>query len=129
MTMTTTHIDTNDFSDILDLVIERVEQWGEELHESGWRGNVGLLIEGETGWSEWISPLIGGGFDLQRSVGDHEPIQYDPECEYRHGTDDDSYPVNQINKLLMEYTGDRPYWYNLILRIHPEDGVRLSVIG
>lgn len=126
----TTMIDNSDFAEIFEQVKARFEKWGEELQAGGWNGKVSLLIEGEPDSdSSWIAPHAGAGFSLKRSVGDHDPIQYDPELEYLEGTEDENYPVNLIHEQLMEYTGTSPYWYNLILRIHEKDGVRLSVIG
>lgn len=118
----------DDFTIILDMIKERLEQWGEGLNEQGWRGTVGLLIEGDSEDSEWVAPLIGGSINLERGE-DHSPEQYDAEDEYRYGTDDSEYPVNEINELLMTYTGTEPYWYDIVMRIHPEDGVRLRVVG
>lgn len=126
----TTMIDTSDFAEIFDQVKECFEQWHEELKAGAWIGEVSLVIEGEPDYdSSWIAPRVGAGFSLERSVGDHAPIKYDPEMEYPEGTDDESYPVNQIHELLMEYTGTSTYWHNLIMGVHPEDGVRLRVIG
>lgn len=126
MTMMTT--DYDDFDDILERVKERFEQWGEELYEQGWYGTVGMLIEGESGWSEYISPLIGGNINLERGE-DHTPEHYEVEDQYRYGTDDDNFPMNQIRDILDEYTGTDTYWYDIGMRITPEDGVWMSVRG
>lgn len=126
--MTTTGIDYDDITDLIDLVKDRLEQWGEELYEQGWHGSIGTLIEGESGWSEYISPLIGGSITLERG-DDHSPEHYEPEDQYRYGTDDDNYPFNQIRDILDEYTGTDTYWYDIGLKIHPMDGVRLYVRG
>lgn len=122
----TTAIDNSDLSSTLDQVENRLEQWGEELQAAGWTGSVGIVIEREP--YDGHEPHIGAGFSLERGKA-NRTIAYDPEMEYLEGTDDESYPVNQIYELLMTYEGDRPCWYDMILRIHPEDGVRLRVIG
>lgn len=128
--MTTTNIDYSDFRDIFDLVIKRYKQWCEELQEGGWRGKVSLLIEGEEDYEgDWIAPHVGAGFSLERSVGDHDPIKYDPELEYPEGIYDENYPANQIHEILMTYTGTHPYWINMIMKIHPDEEVKLSIIS
>lgn len=126
--MTATSIDYDDFGDLLELVKERFEKWGEELHAQGWRGSIGMLLEGESDDEEWVSPFIGGGVNLERGP-DHTPEPYEAEDQYRYGTDDEDYPVNEIHELLLKYTGTEPYWYNVGLKITPEDGVRMRVVG
>lgn len=121
-------IEHNDFNDVLDEVTTRLEQWGEELQEQGWRGSIGLLLEGYPEDGDWVAPCIGGSIDLERGE-EHTPERYEAEDEYRDGTDDENYPMNQILSMLLKYTGGTPYWYDLGLKITPDDGVELSVRG